>query len=311
MLDLKLDTFLTLCESRNYTKTANMLNITQPAVTQHMKFLEGYYKTKLLYYDEKRRLHLTEHGKLLRAYAQTIKADSMIIERRLMTPPNEPEELKLGTLTTAGESLVPHMVAEYLRLYPLKKVSMYLGEADALLLQLKSGRIQFCIIDTYCPPLEYESHELFEANTICVCSPMHPLAGRTVDFKELNNYRLIFRENDTNSHRNLMQILHAHNQDINNFQSYVEMGTINTVKKMVMENIGISFIYHFVVQEDLDNGALSEIHIRNFSSHSMFNFVWMKNSFFTPANLQFLDISRNIVNTPRVLEPINECPVSY
>lgn len=301
MLDLKLDTFLTLGETRNYTKTASILNITQPAVTQHMKFLESYYKTKLLYYDEKRRLHLTEHGKLLRAYAQTIKADSLIVEQKLKTPPNEPDELKLGTLTTAGESLVPHMVAEYLRLHPLKKVSMYLDEADALLIQLKTGRIQFCIIDTYCPPMEYESYELFEANTVCVCSPGHPLAGKTVDFRELNHYRLIFRENDTNSQRNLMKILHAHNQDINNFQSYVEMGTINTVQKMVMENIGISFIYRFVVQENLDNGSLCEINIRNFSSRSMFNFVWMKNSFFTPSNLEFLDICQDVVTSPQAL----------
>ena len=298
MLDLKLDTFLALCETRNYTKTANLINITQPAVTQHIKHLEAYYETKLLYYDEKRRLHLTEHGKLLRAYAQTVKADSLIIERTLKAPTEQPDELKLGTLTTTGESLVPHMVAEYIKKYPDKKVSMYLGEADDLLQQLKTGRIQFCIIDTHCPPLEYESYELFEAKTICICSPKHPLAGKTVDFKELNNYRLIFRESDTNSHRNLMQILHAHNQDIDNFQSYVEIGTIASIQKLVMENIGISFIYHFMAQKNLDNGSLSQIYIRNFSSHTMINFVWLKNSFFEPVNRQFLDVCKEVLDSP-------------
>lgn len=295
MLDVKLDTFLTLCETKNYTQTAALTNITQPAVTQHIKYLESYYETRLFYYDEKRRLHLTERGKLLRSYAQTIKADSHIIEKRMKSPPEMPDELKLGTLTTTGEWLVPHMVGEYLKKYPHKKTSMYLGEADELLLQLKAGRIQFCIIDTYCPPEEYESHELLEANAICVCSPEHPLAGKTVDFKELNDYRLVFRENDTNSHRNLMHILHAHNQDIDNFQSYLEIGTINAVQKMVMENIGISFIYNFVVQDKLDRGLLSQIYIRNFSSHSMINLVWMKDSFFTPSNLQFLEICKHVL----------------
>ncbi len=295
MLDLRLDTFLTLCETRNYTKTANLINITQPAVTQHIKYLEGYYETKLLYYDEKRRLHLTEHGKLLRAYAQTVKADSLTIERMLKTPADQPDELKLGTLTTTGEALVPHMIAGYLNKYPDKKVSMYLGESDALLQQLKTGRISFCIIDTYCPPSEYECYELFEADTICICSPDHPLAEKTVDFKELNDYRLIFRENDTNSHRNLMQILHMHNQDINNFKSYVEIDTITSIQQMVMENIGISFIYHFIAQKNLDNGSLSRIYIRNFSSHAMFNFVWLKNSFFEPVNRQFLEVCKEML----------------
>lgn len=295
MLDLKLDTFLTLCETRNYTQTANHLNITQPAVTQHIKYLEKYYNTKLLYFDEKRRLHLTEHGKLLRSYAQTIKSDSQILEHLLSLPPKQPNELKLGTVATVGECFAPHMIAKYLEIHPDSKISMYLDEADALLEQLKNGRIQLCIIDAYCPPQEYFSQELFEAHTICICSPDHPLAGKTVNFKELNNYRLIFRENESNSHRNLKQILHSHNQNIHDFQSYVEAGTINTVQKMVMENIGISFVYDFVVREKLEQNMLSQIYIHNFSSHTIFNFVWMKDSFFTPANQQVLEICQEVL----------------
>ena len=83
MLDLKLYTFLVLCETRNYTRAASVLNITQPAVTQHIKYLENHYSTKLFYYDEKRGLHLTENGKLLRAFAQTVQADSVQIAQRL------------------------------------------------------------------------------------------------------------------------------------------------------------------------------------------------------------------------------------
>lgn len=192
MLDSKLDTFLVLCETRNYTRAASVLNITQPAVTQHIKYLENHYSTKLFYYDEKRGLHLTENGKLLRAFAQTVQADSVQIAQRLKAPPEEPDKIKIGTIVTTGESLVPLMVAEYLRRYPNKKVSMYLDEADALLEQLKNGRIQFCITDIHCPQETYERKELFEGETICICSPKCPLAQRTVDFCDLTDLRLIF-----------------------------------------------------------------------------------------------------------------------
>lgn len=295
MLDLKLATFLTLCETRNYTQTASQLNITQPAVSQHIKYLEKYYDAKLFYYDEKRRLHLTEKGKLLRSFAQTIRSDSALILEKMMAPPEKDNELKLGTVTTAGESLVPHMIAQYLKKYPDMKVSLYLGEADTLLTWLQEGRVQCCLTDAYCPSSTYESEELFEVETICVCSPQHPLAGQTVDFQDLNAYRLIFRENNTNSHRNLMHILQAHNQELGNFQSYIEIGTINAVKKLVMENMGISFIYRFVVQENLDNGTLKQIYIRNFSSRNTFSFAWMKNSFFTAGSLKFLEICKTVV----------------
>ena len=146
MLDLKLATFLSLCETRNYTQTASLLNITQPAVSQHIKYLEKYYKTKLFYYDEKRRLHLTEKGKLLRSFAQTIRSDSALILEEMMAPPKENSELKLGTVTTAGESLVPHMIAEYLKKY-LAVANSY-SEINKIF-DIKAEKIEFAKIIKY------------------------------------------------------------------------------------------------------------------------------------------------------------------
>lgn len=296
MLNYKLSTFLELCETKNYTKTAENLHMTQPAVTQHIKYLEQYYGTKLFYYDEKKRIHLTEQGKLIHSYAQTVKADSEILKNCLASPPKKLDELKIGSLTGTGETLVPKMVSKYLEKFPNKKISIYLGEADDLLIQLKNGRIHCCIVDAYCPPNEFESYELFESETICVCSPKHPLAGKTVDFRELNQYRLIFREENSNSLHNLLNILHRYNQDIHDFSSYIEVGTINTVHNMVMENIGISFVYRFVVQKNLDNGSLSQIHIKNYLSNTHFNFVWIKNSFFAEKNIDFLNVCREYLD---------------
>ena len=80
--------------------------MTQPAVTQHIKYLEQYYGTKLFYYDEKKRLHLTDQGRLLRSYAQSVQADSEIIKNRLSVPINEPDIFKLGSLTGFGDSSI-------------------------------------------------------------------------------------------------------------------------------------------------------------------------------------------------------------
>lgn len=292
MLNFKLDTFLALCELRNYTKTAEHLHLTQPAVTQHIQYLEKYYNTKLFYYDEKKRLHLTEHGKLLHAYAQTVKADSEILRSRLACPVNSADDYKIGSLTGTGETLVPKMAARYLKKFPSKKISIYLGESDDLLIQLKNGRIHACIIDTYCAPEEYSVYELFESETICVCAPEHPLAGKTVDFEELNQYRLVFREENSKSQYNLRALLNRYNQDIHKFSSYIEVGTITAVHNMVKENVGISFVYRPVVQKNLDQGSLKQIYINHYSVNTHINFVWMKNSFFERENQEFLLVAR-------------------
>ena len=129
--------------------------------------------------------------------------------------------------------------------YPDMKVSLYLGEADTLLTWLQEGRIQCCLTNAYCLFLCHEGEELFEVETILSVPRSILLPAKRWIFQDLNAYRLIFRENDTNSHRNLMHILQAHNQELGNFQSYIEIGTINAVKKLVMENMGISFYLSF------------------------------------------------------------------
>ncbi|MEG1367004.1 MAG: LysR family transcriptional regulator, partial [Oscillospiraceae bacterium] len=75
MLDFRHETFLVLCRLGSYTKTAEELHMTQPAVTQHIKYLEQMYGCKLLHYDA-RALTLTHAGQILRQFASTMRADS-------------------------------------------------------------------------------------------------------------------------------------------------------------------------------------------------------------------------------------------
>jgi DNA-binding transcriptional LysR family regulator len=55
----------------NYRKTAEALNMTQPAVTQHIHYLENLYHCKLFLYDRKT-LHMTEEAKMLKIYAENV-----------------------------------------------------------------------------------------------------------------------------------------------------------------------------------------------------------------------------------------------
>ena len=61
MLDFRMETFLAVCRYMNFTRAAEKLNITQPAVSQHIRFLEKHYNTKLFRYEGKK-LELTEEG---------------------------------------------------------------------------------------------------------------------------------------------------------------------------------------------------------------------------------------------------------
>lgn len=71
MIDYRIKTFLVLCDTMNYRKTAEILNMTQPAVTQHIHFLENEYKCKLFIYD-RHTLKVTSEGEMLKNYAENV-----------------------------------------------------------------------------------------------------------------------------------------------------------------------------------------------------------------------------------------------
>ena len=84
MLDYRMDTFLSLCETQSYTKTAEHLHLTQPSVTQHIKYLEHFYQCPLFHYDGKR-VEMTEAGQYLRDKVILQRAQNVEIRKRLQT----------------------------------------------------------------------------------------------------------------------------------------------------------------------------------------------------------------------------------
>ena len=69
MIDTRLDTFMTVVKTKNYTKAARILNLTQPAVSQQIKYLENYYNVELVKKANKT-IYLTKEGDILYNYAQ-------------------------------------------------------------------------------------------------------------------------------------------------------------------------------------------------------------------------------------------------
>lgn len=111
MLDFRHETFLALCSIKNYTRTAEFLHITQPAVTQHIKFLEEYYNVRLFNY-EKKTLTLTPEGKLLYDYAMTMSADNKKIKDILAEKDTESKTVSFGTTLTVEEYVMPGILGK-------------------------------------------------------------------------------------------------------------------------------------------------------------------------------------------------------
>ena len=145
LLDFRHETFLTLSNIQNYTKTAKALNMTQPAVTQHIQYLESYYGCKLFYYKN-RKITLTPQGEKLKDFVATVQADGKIFKSLLVEKRKE-EEITFGATLSIGEYVMPKVITEILLQNPLAEIHMLVANTQTLLEKLEQGEIAFALVE--------------------------------------------------------------------------------------------------------------------------------------------------------------------
>ena len=126
MLDFRMETFLAVCQCMNFTRASEQLNITQPAVSQHIRFLEKHYNTKLFRYEGKK-LRLTGAGEILRNASLTMMHDEISMQSE-MQKSEEADEIRFGATRTVGDTLMGGILEKYLREYPDAAITLSLGE---------------------------------------------------------------------------------------------------------------------------------------------------------------------------------------
>jgi len=130
MQDFRMETFLTVCRFLNYTNAAKALNITQPAVSQHIHLIEEHYKVKLFYYEGKK-LRLTEAGILLRNAATTMRHDEIILSEQLKIGGRL--KFVFGATLTIGDFVMPEKLAHYMIKEQEAEVRMLVDNTETLL----------------------------------------------------------------------------------------------------------------------------------------------------------------------------------
>ena len=146
MLDFRMKTFLTVCESMNFTHAAESLHLTQPAVSQHIKYLEEIYGAPL-FLREKRGLKLTPAGEILRQALETMRNDEEHIKKRIKNSLVNQKSLTFGVTMTIGEYAVIPALAEFIKSHPETNFHIRYGNTQTLLSELREGVFGYCHIE--------------------------------------------------------------------------------------------------------------------------------------------------------------------
>ncbi len=273
MLDYRILTFLSVAKNMSFTKAAEELNITQPAVSQHIKYIEDFYNTKLFLFNGKK-MSLTKEGQILLNASTTMLHDSIHLKDTLGLIKREEKKISFGVTLTVGEYVIP---------YKLKKLAMRANDicirvdnTNSLLEEINNGNVDFALVEGYFEKREYDYITYDEDKYVAVANKEMEVNS----IEELLNETIILREVGSGTRAIFENILASHNMNIDDFKGKIEINNIQAIKKMVAQGMGISFMYKRAVEKEIKEKKLFEIEIKNFNLSYNFTFVWRKNSIY-------------------------------
>lgn len=292
MTDFRLHTFLTVCREKSFSRAADRLCITQPAVSQHIKYLETDLGQTLL--DTKsREIVPTEAGELLRAFAEKAESDAARTRERISTL-GAAHPFRFGATRTIGEFVMPECIAPWLAANPGTHLSLRVDNSESLFSALRSGTLDFACIEGPFSRERYTARVLFSDAMIPVCAPGNHLAGARADISELTNETLLVREKGSGSRVLLEQALAGENRTLDSFARVIEIGNIGAIKSLVSADAGIAFLFARSVSKELENGVLARIELSDFTISHEYTFVCLPDALYEAEYVRFFEYCREI-----------------
>lgn len=279
MQDFRTETFLDVCETLSYTRTAENLNITQPAVSQHISYFEHAYGAKLFSYH-KRRLQLTEAGALLRDSLSTMAHDEQMLREHIASLTGARKSLDFGVTMTAGEYVIAAPLAQLLKQRPDLQARIVASGTEELLSMLKKGDLDCAFIEGFFDKSEYDSEVFSTERLVAVCSPDHRWEKQPKKLEDLLAEHLLVREAGSGTRAVLEHALAAHNLVLAAFARITEVTSLNIIKTFVEQDYGIAFMYESAVRAECEGGRLQQIKLTDADIKHDMTFIWLKGSVF-------------------------------
>ncbi|MCD8090538.1 MAG: LysR substrate-binding domain-containing protein, partial [Clostridiales bacterium] len=236
-------------------------------------------------------MRLTNAGEIMRELFTTLNADCKKIDRRIKKLNEEPKSLTMGATSSIGEYVMPSVLKRYLELNPQAKISMDVENTANLFEKLKTGKVDFLILEGKFDKNAYW-HRLFSIEKfVCLCPPAYMPAEEEMDIENLFKNRLFLRESGSGTREIFESSLKEMGYSKKSFKAITEVGSLNAIKTLVAEGCGISFMFEAAAEEELKSGKLKKINVKGFNTDHEFNFVCLKNTMFLDEFEMFFDFA--------------------
>lgn len=260
MSDRRLQVFYTVARVLSFTKAAEELHMTQPAVTFQIRQLEEYYNTRL--FDRTHnRVSLTEAGKLIYRYAERIFDLYTDLDKAVREITGDVSgTLTVGASTTIAEYMLPQLLGAFRSSHPEVQLRLMVSNTDGIVSMIENNIIDLGVVEAPVANKNLIVEDCREDEMVLVVPPGHHLASReSVKVRDIMDCPFICREEGSGTREVVNEYLENQGVTPSGFKQCLELGNSESIKGAVEAGIGITVLSKVMLDKELRLGLLLAI----------------------------------------------------
>jgi len=286
MKNFRLIVFLVVARRLSFTKAAEELYITQPAVTKHIKAIEQELKTKL--FERKgNHIELTKAGKILAGYAQKIENlyEQLNFDLGALIQ-KQKGKLRIGASTTITQYVLPAIAAKFKSKFNDVSINIISGNTEQIEIALRKDEIDLGIIEGQSKRRGLHYLEFLKDKIVFVVRASHYAAKRNkISLKELQSLPLVVREKGSGTLEVIAYRFKMHNLTLNNFNIELQFGSTEGIKNYILNSDAVAILSIHSITKELLRNELTILDVDNLKINRKFNFIFPEGHLNPIANL--------------------------
>jgi DNA-binding transcriptional LysR family regulator len=289
MEDHKLKVFCTVAETKSFSKTSEIIHLTQPAVSLQIQALEEIYETKL--FDRSSNLiTLTDAGEILYKYAKDILSLYAEVTKEIGKITGLTKgSITVGASTTIGNYLLPALIADFKKSRLKIKINVLIGNTKKIVDLLNSGVIDIGLVEGEPSKHKIKTEPIIKDELVFIVPPFHPWAKKkVVSLLEVTKEPFILREEGSGTRQIIEKYLLSHGISIDDMRIALVLGSTESIKEAVENGIGISIISKWAARKETKYDTLKIIVPKEEKILRNFSLILPKNAILSHAVDEFL-----------------------
>ena len=292
MADRRLQVFHTVAQLLSFTKAAQALHMTQPAVTFQIRQLEEHFDTRL--FDRTHnRISLTPAGEEVFKHSGRIFDLYVEMERDVRKLTGDVSgALMLGDSTTVADYLLPGMLGTFKRAFRDVNISLRVANTDQVVAMVEENAIDLGVVEGPVNNKNLVVEVCHVDRLVVVVPPNHELADRpSVAIGEVLAFPFVLREEGSGTRNVIMEYLRDCGAPADALQVVMELGSPESIKGAVESGLGLSILSTITLAKELRTGALVAVPLEP-SLERSFSFVHQRQKFRAHATEELLEFAR-------------------